>query len=75
DGDTTPIEHMWLDAMAPEVTSGLKGYFTSTAMLYGPPYEAMTKYRVRVVGSHVAGPFTKEWTFTTGAQSTRGMRF
>jgi hypothetical protein len=58
--------------MAPEVTAGLKGYFTSTAMLYGPPYEPMTKYRVRIVGTHVAGAFNVEWTFTTGQRSTRG---
>lgn len=75
DGDSTPIEHLWLDAKAPEVTGGLKGYFTSTAMLYGPPYEPMTKYRVRIVGTHVAGPFNVEWTFTTGNMPARGARF
>ena len=74
DGDSQPIEHMWLDATAPEVNAGLKAYFTSTAMLYGPPFEPMTRYRVRIVGTHTAGPFTREWTFTTGAQA-RSPRF
>jgi hypothetical protein len=69
DGDPTPLPHMWLDAKAPEVTSGLRGYFTSTAMMYGAPYEPNTKYRVRIAGTSQGGPLNVEWTFTTGQRS------
>jgi hypothetical protein len=66
DGDTTPIEHLWLDEDSPEV-GGLRSYFTTTALLYGAPFEANTTYRVRVSGTYVGGPLNLEWTFTTGA--------
>jgi hypothetical protein len=67
DGDTTPIDHLWLDAQSSLVSAGLKGYFTDTAFLYGAPFAANTKYHVKIVGTYGGGALTKEWTFTTGA--------
>jgi hypothetical protein len=67
DGDPTPIEHLWLDAASPQVSSGLKGYFTNTAFLYGAPFDLNTTYRVRIVGTYAAGALNVEWTFTTGS--------
>jgi len=67
DGDSTPIDHLWLDAQSSLVSAGLKGYFTSTAFLYGAPFAPNTKYRVKIVGTHTGGALSKEWTFTTGA--------
>ena len=68
DGDSTPIDHLWLDAQSSLVSAGLKGYFTDTAFLYGAPFEPMTKYHVKIVGTHTGGALTVEWTFTTGAK-------
>ena len=67
DGDTTPIDHLWLDAQSSLVSAGLKGYFTDTAFLYGAPFAPNTKYHVKIVGTHTGGALNKEWTFTTGA--------
>jgi hypothetical protein len=67
DGDTTPIDHLWLDAQSSQVSAGLKGYFTDTAFLYGAPFAANTKYHVKIVGTYTGGALTKEWSFTTGA--------
>lgn len=72
DGDTTPIDHLWLDAQSPQVSAGLKGYFTDTAFLYGAPFDLNTKYRVKIVGTHTGGALNKEWTFTTGAKRPFG---
>jgi hypothetical protein len=68
DGDSTPIDHLWLDAQSSLVSAGLKGYFTDTAFLYGAPFEPMTKYHVKIVGTHTGGALNVEWTFTTGAK-------
>lgn len=68
DGDTTPIDHLWLDAQSSLVSAGLKGYFTDTAFLYGAPFDANTKYHVKIVGTYGGGALMKEWTFTTGAK-------
>ena len=66
DGDTTPIDHLWLDAQSSLVSAGLKGYFTDTAFLYGAPFE---QHEVSREGRrhYSGGALTKEWTFTTGA--------
>lgn len=63
----TPLDHIWLDASAPEVSAGLHGYFGSMAILYGQPFEANTTYREHIVGTSSQGPLDIEWTFTTGA--------
>jgi hypothetical protein len=67
DGDSTPLDHVWLDSKSSLVSSGLKGYFYNTAILYGAPFALSTKYRVRIAGTHTGGSFSVEWTFTTGA--------
>jgi hypothetical protein len=72
DGDSTPIEHLWLDAKSPEVSAGLKPYFTNTVFLYGAPFELSTKYRVKIVGTHTGGTLNVEWTFTTAAKRPLG---
>jgi hypothetical protein len=67
DGDTTPIEHVLMDANNPEVAAGYKSYLRTTAFLYAnDPFEANTKYRVKIVGTHTGGALNVEWTFTTG---------
>jgi hypothetical protein len=66
DGDSTPLEHVWLDAST--ASSGLRAYFRTTAVLYGAPFEANAKYRVRISGTHTGGALSKEWTFTVGAR-------
>ena len=43
-------------------------FFKNTAVLYGAPFAANTKYRVRITGTHTGGALAKEWTFTVGAQ-------
>lgn len=64
DGDTTPIEHVWLTATD-------SNFLRNGVMMYAnKPFTAMTKYRVRVKGSYVGGPLDLEWTFTTGAAPT-----
>ncbi|MFI5306009.1 MAG: CAP domain-containing protein [Polyangiales bacterium] len=67
DGDSTPIDHLWLDAQSSQVSAGLKGYFKDTAFMYGAPFELSTKYHVKIVGTHTGGALNVEWTFTTGA--------
>ena len=71
DGDTTPIEHMFLssaDAM-------WKQYLTSSVFMYAnAPFAANTKYRVKIAGTYQGGMLNKEWTFTTGAAPTWGGR-
>jgi hypothetical protein len=72
DGDSTPIDHLWLDAQSSQVSAGLKGYFTDTAFMYGAPFQLSTKYRVKIVGTHMGGALNVEWTFTTGAMRPFG---
>jgi hypothetical protein len=72
DGDSTPLAHVWLDYQSSLVSSGLKGYFMNTALLYGAPFELSTKYRVKIAGTHTGGAFNMEWTFTTGAKRPFG---
>jgi hypothetical protein len=66
DGDSTPLDHFWLDANSPQLMQGYQGYFTNTAFLYGAPFATNTKYRVKVTGTHTGGALSVEWTFTTG---------
>ena len=68
DGDTTPIEHTWITGSDPM----WGGYLRTSVFMYGhKPFEANTKYRVKMVGTSQGGALNKEWTFTTGAASTR----
>jgi hypothetical protein len=68
DGDATPIENIWIDKNSPEVMAGYRGYLAITAFMYAnKPLSPMTKYRVKVAGSHTGGDLNLEWTFTTGA--------
>jgi len=71
DGDTTPIEHVWITGSDPMWGNYLR---TSVFMYANAPFEPMTKYRVVMKGSSQAGPLDKTWTFTTGAAPTRGGR-
>lgn len=66
-GDTTPIDHLWLDMNSSDLQSGLQGYFYDTAFLYGAPFAANTKYEVQIVGTYSGGTLNKTWTFTTGS--------
>lgn len=67
DGDSTPLEHTWLDKKSPGVAS-LANYFGNTAFMYGAPFAPNTKYRVKIVGTYSAGALNVEWTFTTGTK-------
>ena len=66
DGDSTPLEHVWLDSRSPEV-GALRAYFSTTALLYGAAFEPNTTYRVKMAGTYAGGALSVEWTFTTGA--------
>ena len=72
DGDTTPIDHYWLDSTtAPDATS--KSLLGNTAFMYGnEPFAANTAYRVTMVGTYAGGALNITWTFTTGAASRFG---
>ena len=66
DGDTTPIEHMWLTSDDPENGNFLR----RSVFMYGnEPFAANTSYRVKIVGTYVGGALEREWTFTTGEAS------
>lgn len=65
DGDGAPIEHVWIDSQ--NAPANVRPYFGNTAILYAPPFDLTTTYRVRIVGTYIGGAFEKEWTFTTGA--------
>ena len=68
DGDTTPIDHVWLTGMDQSSTAQ---FLRNGVMMYpNAPLAAMTKYRVRVKGTYVGGALDLEWTFTTGAAPT-----
>ena len=64
DGTTTPLSHIWLDG---DSTLG-----SSAKVLYTEaPLTANTTYRVTIDGTTATGSVHFEWTFTTGAASTR----
>lgn len=66
EGDTTPIEHVWL-------TSADSSFLDTAVMMYAnEPFTPQTTYRVRIAGSYVGGPLDLEWTFTTGDEPTWG---
>jgi uncharacterized protein YkwD len=68
DGDTTPIEHVFLDSASPLLDAGTRGFLTTSVFLYAnQPFMPNTKYRVKVVGTRTGGTLNLEWTFTTGA--------
>ncbi len=67
DGDSTPLDHLWLDANSPQLMSGYQGYFLDTAFLYGAPFDLNTKYHVKIIGTYTGGALNAEWTFTTGS--------
>lgn len=69
DGQTAPIEHVWLDVNATIVAADMQRQLTNVNFMYANmPFAANTKYRVKLVGTYAGGmPLSKEWTFTTGA--------
>lgn len=72
DGDPTPIEHVWLDSQAEIVAQDMRRQLTNVVFMYAnKPFEANTKYRVKVSGTYGGGALMKEWTFTSGAAATR----
>lgn len=71
DGDTTPLDHVFLDINSPEI-SGLQPYFRNTVFIYGAPFELNTKYHVKIVGTRTGGDLNKEWSFTTGSMRPFG---
>jgi uncharacterized protein YkwD len=68
DGDTTPIEHVWLDANATIVAMDMRRQLANVNFMYAnAAFAPNTKYRVKLVGTITGGTLMKEWTFTTGA--------
>jgi hypothetical protein len=67
DGDSTPLDHLWLDKNSSQLMAGLQGYFGDTAFLYGAPFATNTKYHVKIVGTYAGGTLDEEWSFTTGS--------
>ncbi len=64
DGTTTPLAHEWLDG---DSTLGA----TAKVMYTDAPLTANTTYRVTIDGTTSSQAVHFEWTFTTGAGSTR----
>jgi uncharacterized protein YkwD len=59
DGDTTPIDHVWL-------TSEDSSFLRDAVSLYAyDPLAGATSYRVTISGTHVAGALSLQWSFTT----------
>jgi hypothetical protein len=63
DGDTTPIEHVWLTS---EDAANAQFLRRSVFMYANQPFEANTTYRVKITGTFIGGALEREWTFTTG---------
>jgi hypothetical protein len=60
DGDTAPIDHVWL-------TEAESNFLRTSIMMYAnAPFQPNTTYRVKIVGTYIGGPLEREWTFTTG---------
>jgi hypothetical protein len=73
DGDSTPLEHVWMDSKSTNVDQGYRYYLLNTAFMYGnAPFAANTKYRAKIVGTHTGGALNLEWTFTTGTANPFG---
>ncbi len=72
DGDSTPIEHVWLDT-ASSTDPNTRGFLRNTAFMYAnTPFMANTTYRVTMTGTGSGGPINLTWTFTTGAANPFG---
>jgi hypothetical protein len=69
DGDSTPIDCLWLDQNSTDLQSGLQGYFYDTAFMYGPPFDDNTTYHVQIVGTFSGGTLNEQWSFTTGSSA------
>jgi hypothetical protein len=68
DGDTTPIEHIYMDKSSSNVPAGYGGYLSIIAFMYtNKPLDPNTKYHAKFVGTHTGGDLNVEWSFTTGA--------
>ncbi|MGO9837197.1 MAG: CAP domain-containing protein [Polyangiaceae bacterium] len=67
EGDSTPIDHLWLDQNSSQLASGLQGYFYDTAFMYGAPFASDTTYHVQIVGTYSGGTLNEQWSFTTGS--------
>ena len=68
DGDATPIAHVWLDSVSEILAPDMRRQLTNIVFMYAhEPFEANTKYRVKIVGTYLGGLLHKEWSFTTGA--------
>jgi uncharacterized protein YkwD len=67
EGDSTPIDHLWLDQSSSQLESGLQPYFYDTAFMYGAPFASDTTYHVQIVGTYSGGTLNEEWSFTTGS--------
>ena len=73
DGDSTPLDHTWLDPASPALTDEQKRMLRNVVFMYGnAPFLPFTTYRVRMSGTYAGGALAKEWTFTTGAASPWG---
>jgi hypothetical protein len=68
DGDTTPLDHVWLDTHTETVAAEMRQSLSNVVFLYANvPFEANTRYRVKVSGTYAGGLLQKQWTFTTGS--------
>ena len=71
DGTSEPIEHVWLDSNASQLSASDKQFLRRSVFMYAnKPYMPNTKYRVKLSGTFAGGTIAKEWTFTTGAAPT-----
>jgi hypothetical protein len=70
DGDSKPLDHVWLDAHTETVAVEMRQSLSNVVFLYANvPFEANTRYRVKVSGTYAGGLLQKQWTFTTGSAS------
>jgi hypothetical protein len=73
DGDTTPIDHVWLDATSSVVADADRAGYTNNPFLYAnKPLTPTTKYHMKISGTYAGGSLAKEWTFTTGVGNPSG---
>jgi uncharacterized protein YkwD len=73
DGDTTPIDHVWLDSTSAVVADADRAGYTNNPFLYAnKPLTPNTKYHVKVSGTYAGGALAKEWTFMTGVGNPSG---
>lgn len=75
DGDPTPLEHTWLDPMAPSLAADQQRLLRNVVFMYAnQPFLPNTRYRVKISGTYAGGTLSREWTFTTGKGPQRRMR-